>query len=248
MKRLAALVLLAACSPPDAHVPPFARVPYQTFSAETVVAVALREWRLFGSRDYDPDDTSTAERADGLWQRIGEYWWTGLDAGTRESGWTGRHDGLGREFPADQDAAFAWSAAFVSYVMRIAGAGPRFPYAPDHAEYINAAMTGGDWVVAALDPAQHGPRPGDLVCRGRAQARSMRFDALPAPRFPSHCDIVVSWPDGGTIAAIGGNVGNAVTRRAFDVAADGRLAPADPPWLVVLRVDGRQHIASAGMR
>lgn len=248
MKHLAALVVLAACSAPDAHAPPFARVPYQAFSAETVVAIALREWRLFGGRDYDPDDTASPERDDGLWQRIGEYWWIGLDAGSVENGWTGRHDGLGQEFPPDRDAAFAWSAAFISYVMRIAGAGPRFPYAPDHAEYINAARRGGDWVVQALDPAAHAPRPGDLICRGRARAAGLRFTALPAPRFPSHCDIVVSGSANGMLAAIGGNVGNAVTRRWFDVDSDGRLMPDDPPWLAVLRVDGHQRIAASGMR
>lgn len=248
MRRLAVLALLTACSSPDTHVPPFARVPYQAFSAETVVAVATREWRLFGGRDYDPDDTAEPERADGLWQRIGEYWWIGLDAGSPESGWTGRHDGLGRDFPTDRDAAFAWSAAFVSYVMRIAGAGSRFPYAPDHAEYINAAREGGDWVVVALDPAHHAPRPGDLICRGRAHAVGLRFAALPAPRFPSHCDIVVSDPANRMIAAIGGNVGNAVTRRWFDVDSEGRLVPADPPWLAVLRVDRHQRIAASGVR
>jgi hypothetical protein len=42
-------------------------------------------------------------------------------------------------FPASQDANYAWSAAFIDYVMRIAGAGHRFPYSSTHADYINAA-------------------------------------------------------------------------------------------------------------
>ena len=53
------LALLSACAaprpPPDVHVPPFARIPYQPFSRDAVVAIALREWRLFGSPvDDDP--------------------------------------------------------------------------------------------------------------------------------------------------------------------------------------------------
>ena len=65
-------------------------------------------------------------KARDLWQRIGEYWWLGMDAGSEESGWTGRHDGLGRTFAPEEDGKYAWSAAFISYVMRTAGAGPRW--------------------------------------------------------------------------------------------------------------------------
>jgi len=66
----------------------------------------------------------------------------------------GKHDGHGKVFPPEDDGEFAWSAAFISYVMRIAGAGAAFPYAADHAVYINAAkrMTlGADrgWLVTA---------------------------------------------------------------------------------------------------
>ena len=230
-------LLLVGCTAVEPHAPPFARVPFQPFSAETVAAVATREWRLFGGRDFDPDDATSPERDNGLWQRVGEYWWMGLDPGARESGWTGRHDGAGWEFPADRDGEFAWSAAFISYVMRIAGAGGRFPYAPDHAEYINAARRGGAWVMVAERPETYAPQPGDLVCRARSRATGMRFDDLPAPRFPSHCDIVIGPPSDGVLPVVGGNVGDSVTRRLFPVAPDGRLLPAEPPWLAVLRVE-----------
>ena len=42
----------------DAHVPPFAKVPYEPFSREAVVAIALREWRLFGQNVADPEADS----------------------------------------------------------------------------------------------------------------------------------------------------------------------------------------------
>ncbi|HEX6441261.1 MAG TPA: hypothetical protein VF007_03675, partial [Stellaceae bacterium] len=32
----------------DAHVPPYARVPYQPFSREAAIQIAYREWRAFG--------------------------------------------------------------------------------------------------------------------------------------------------------------------------------------------------------
>jgi Uncharacterized protein conserved in bacteria (DUF2272) len=259
-------VLLLCCLAPaactknvpraDMSAPPFARVPYEPFSTQAVVAIALREWRLFGQPvDDDPPGTrpppapqDKPEREPGLWQRVGEYWWIGLGAGSPESAWTGKHDASGREFPASQDGSYAWSAAFISYVMRIAGAGPYFPYAADHAEFMNAAvrMAGNaatNWVVNAERPEMYAPRPGDLICTGRGDAATLRFDDLPAGHFPAHCDIVVDASLPQQIAVIGGNVDDAVTLKHVPVTPDGRLATPDGvvldsryPWMVVLRV------------
>src|SRR5262249_48807486 len=120
------VLLLSACTTaPDAHVPPFARKPYEPISRDTIVAIALREWRLFGSPSDEVSSPSAStekpERQPGIWQRIGEYWWLGLDAGAAESKWTGKHDENGAVFPPERDGDYPWSAAFVSYVMRIAG-------------------------------------------------------------------------------------------------------------------------------
>jgi hypothetical protein len=241
--------------PPDQHVPPFARVPFQPISARAVVAIALREWRLFGQPvDDDPPDTRPppppelkAEREAGLWQRVGEYWWLGMNAGTKESGWTGRTDGGGAVFPADDDAAYAWSAAFISYVMRIAGAGARFPYAEAHWTFIDLAKQqklgqASNWLVVAERPAEYAPQPGDLICTGRASGRDLTYDDLPAGRFPAHCDIVVGGQPG-WMQVVGGNVDDAVTMKHVPVTPEGRLAGADGrvldsryPWMVVLRV------------
>jgi hypothetical protein len=253
-RLLAVLLTLSACtggSMPDRHIPPFARAPYQAISRRSVVAVALREWRLFGQpvNEGPTDDTVKPEREPGLWQRVGEYWWLGMNAGSPESGWTGKHDGAGQVFPPADDGDFAWSAAFVSYVLRIAGAGSRFPYAADHAVYINAAkrMAMGaaeNWVVVAERPEAYAPGPGDLICFGRGRAAGLRYDDLPtAELFPAHCDIVVDTSEPGRIMAIGGNVRDAVTATWVPVTADGRLAAPegvvlDPryPWMVVLRL------------
>jgi hypothetical protein len=241
---------------PDAHTPPFASMPYEPISRASVVAIALREWRLFGQPvDDDPPGTrpppapeDKPEREPGLWQRVGEYWWVGLPPGAPESGWTGKHDAQGLEFPANEDGNYAWSAAFISYVMRIAGAGPRFPYAADHADYIDVAKqmaTGATsgWLVSAARPEAYAPQPGDLICMGRGAAASLRYDDLPAARFPAHCDIVVDTTVAGQIAVIGGNVDDAVTMKHVPVTADGKLAGPDGlvldtryPWMTVLRL------------
>jgi hypothetical protein len=258
MRWLLVLPLLAAtaCTTPqlkDAHVPPFAKVPYEPFSRAAVVAIALREWRLFGQPIADPvaDATRTIkpEREQGLWQRVGEYWWLGLNAGSPESPWTGKHDAQGAVFPPDQDGDYAWSAAFVSYVMRIAAAGPRFPYSADHADYINAARRVSlgqttQWIVSAERVQDYAPQPGDLICVGRAAARGLRFEDLPTQdKFTSHCDIVVDTATPGRIGAIGGNVEDAVTMSYVPVTPDGKLATPDGtvldprfPWMAVLRL------------
>jgi hypothetical protein len=266
---LPTVFLLTACMGrpmPDANVPPFAKVPFEPFSRQAVVAIALREWRLFGQTVADPDAETQRiikpEREDGLWQRVGEYWWLGLDAGSLEKRWTGKHDGEGKVFAPESDGDYAWSAAFVSYVMRIAGAGSRFPYSADHADYINTAkrMTLGQasgWLVAAERLEDYAPRPGDLVCFGRGAARGLRYDDLPTPGlFPSHCDIVVDTAVPGRIAVIGGNVQDSVTLNYVPVTQDGKLAAPEGvvldtrfPWMAVLRLlvdgDGTTRVASA---
>ncbi len=253
MKRFVLVVtlFLGACTGGRMHIPPFAAKPFEPISRQAVVAIALREWRLFGQPVVEgpPDPTVKAEREPGLWQRVGEYWWLGLNAEAPEIAWTGKHDSQGRVFDAEQDGDFAWSAAFVSYVMRIAGAGARFPYAADHAHYINIAkrMTLGsteDWLLTAERPEAYAPRPGDLICFGRNRAGGLRYDDLPtATLFPAHCDIVVDTSRRGVIAVIGGNIRDAVSMTYVPVTDDGKLATADgtvldprSPWMAVLRL------------
>ena len=231
--------------PDDIHVPPFARWPYQRFSREAAVQIALREWRAFGQPIVLPNtelpfDNETAE---GLWQRIGEYWWLGLPMEAAEQGFTGRHNQNGVPFAAGQDGNFAWSAAFVAYVMRMAGAGHRFPYSATHADYINAARQGsGGLVVSAERPELYAPQRGDLICMWRG-IRPIRYDELPTGTFASHCDIVVGIHPG-SLDVIGGNVEDSVSLRRVPVTVDGRLAAfdgavidPDHPWFVVIRVD-----------
>ncbi len=232
---------------PDAHVPDFARAPFEPFSRDAAIAIALREWRLFGEpvRDEPPGtqvipDDDIPMRQQGLWQRVGEYWWLGQDAGTAPARWTGRHDQHGRVFPADEDDRFAWSAAFLSYVMRSAGAGSRFPYATAHATYIDAAWQASrDPTTASpitAHPAEtYPPQPGDLICTGRDDAASIRFADLPVKGFPSHCDIVVA-AEAGHLNVIGGNVGGAVAMKHVPIRADGTLLDTRYPWFVILAV------------
>lgn len=230
--------------PPDQHIPDYAKRPFEPFSRANAVAIAQREWRMFGSpvNDAPPGpDMPRSDRPDrqpGLWQRVGDYWWHSQDAGTRQGGWTSRYDEYGREYGG---IGPAWSAAFVSYVMRTAGAGTRFAYAPLHAEYINAAARG-EGVVRAERPDAYAPQEGDLICTGRASSRGIRFEDLPAPSFYGHCDIVVSRGIG-QVQVVGGNVSAGVTLKNIPTTAPGTLADSGGrvvderyDWFVVLRV------------
>lgn len=262
------LLVLAACTTTTAprgrpghpvvvrtapNVPDFATQPFEPFSRNAAIAIALREWRVFGQPvDDDPPGTrppplpdQKPERFEGLWQRVGEYWYESQDLSRPEVSWTGKHDAWGVAFPAQDDGEYAWSAAFISYVMRTSGAGSRFPYSPSHDTYIDAAWReaqGQDrnWAVAAYPIDQYAPTPGDIICTSRTQ-RPIRFVSLPAD-FPAHCDIVVAQSPG-IISVIGGNVDDAVTMKHVPVTDDGRLGaaanqPLDSryPWFVVLRV------------
>ena len=274
LAALAGAASLAACAkgpPPQAtvttsaapqlltagfgQVPPFSRLSYAPFARTDAIAIALREWRLWGSPvDDDPPGTrppplpdEKPERYPGLWQRVGEYWWESQDSGSVTAYWTGKHDGNGTVFPASQDSHYPWSAAFISYIFRVAGAGERFPYSPAHATYINAAKAqadagGGSLVVTAERPERYAPQVGDVICLGRGGSRALTYDELPTTSFPGHCDFVVA-ADPGQLTVIGGNVDDSVTEKHIPTTPAGTLS--DPvtgvvdtryPWFVVLRV------------
>jgi hypothetical protein len=228
------------------HAPPFANVPYEPFSRSAAIAIATDEWRLWGSRvgqapDYTQTEASMGERQPGLWQRVGEYWWEGMNAGEPDAAYTGKHDAQGHVFTVPENGAYAWSAAFISYVMRIAGAGRAFPYAPDHATYINYAARAAQGhithpLLIAENPATYAPRLGDLACFPRGHAHALSFAVLPTTyNFPAHCGIVVAAAPY-DIDIIGGNVDDAVVLEHVPTNAQGLIADSSENWFVVLRV------------
>jgi hypothetical protein len=89
-----------------------------------------------------------------------------------------------------QSAAFQsvhpWSAVFVSYVMRTAGAGPAFAYSALHQTYIRAARhsrltrntSNPFWAFRATEVA---PRVGDLVCASR-EPNGATYDNIADPQ------------------------------------------------------------------
>ncbi|QDH15469.1 DUF2272 domain-containing protein [Oecophyllibacter saccharovorans] len=238
------------------RVPDFATRNFTPFNRQDAAAIALREWRLFGTpvADEDPHnrpEPSTPamkpERLPGLWQRVGEYWWIGQDPYENEASYTGRTTADGQLFDAAHDGNYAWSAAFISYVMRVAGANDRFAYSPNHATYINAAASGSVPGLGAQNPATYAPRLGDLLCVGRGRSANITYSMLPTPYgFPAHCGIVVSVnengpPFGRQLSIVGGNVDDTVALTHVPTDGAGRVSDANGqsydsryPWLTVL--------------
>jgi hypothetical protein len=245
-----------------AHLPPFARASLRqagkaVFSRAAAIAIARREWDLFGRQhasfsESAIEDPDRHEAGEGYWQRIGEYWWLGLPAHERRRRSTGVHDSEGHEAPSP-GARDPWSAAFISYVMRMAGARERFPYSGGHRVYIIWATRhreAPEALLRAHAPDSYAPKPGDLVCATRGNAQGLTLDMLPdrippelMDRWESHCDLVVA-AHPRQLDLVGGNVANAVATRPAPLDAAGRLLCLPPDhcpgpglrWLAVIEV------------
>ncbi|MBY0406410.1 MAG: DUF2272 domain-containing protein, partial [Rickettsiales bacterium] len=243
---------LATCAKAQ-YSAPYLKQPFTPFSREEAVAVAMREWRMWGEVTHDdlPSDEPVAEEAKqerkpGYWQRVGDYFWEGVPDSDDMVLGTGRHTREGAVFAPEKDANFAWSGAFISYVMKQAGADRRFPYASNHVVYINAAREVSlsqrkDAAISAEDPALYAPQVGDIICAARGKTRQVFADLPSQHRFYAHCDLVVAKEDG-VLSVIGGNVRDSVSMKHVPVTQDGLLfengAPLDNRyrWMVVLRV------------
>jgi hypothetical protein len=124
--------------------------------------------------------------------------------------------------------AHPWSAVFVSWVVRTAGAGSGFAYSRAHQGYLRAArqnrLTGNAsrpfW---AYRPTEVVPRRGDMVCASRAGSGAT-YDNIGDSEFrAAHCDIVTEVRPG-ELRVIGGNVGQTVGAKRIRTDPDGRLS------------------------
>ncbi len=228
MKQLlfATLVALGACAAPE---PPLS---YPPSARDRMLRIAIAEWRDWGSIVLAPDaaaPTTPAESQTDNFPRVLAYWRAVPD----EDGAIARNRTRYRAGSPALWSEPAWSAAFISYVLRAAGVDAReFPPTAAHAFYIDALIADAARFPAAApfiphDPAAHAPREGDLVCADRSAAPLPHWHARIAEqgRFrPMHCDIVIHTRRG-YVEAIGGNVRDAVTLTRFPTDASGVLLP-----------------------
>jgi len=148
----------------------------------------------------------------------------------------------------------AWSAAFISWVLKQAGAGPYFQYAAAHRYYVHRAVHNalkyGGHPVQAHPVERTKPRVGDLVCYWRESRPLTIADLVKIPvmtedpqhQFPLHCDIVTE-VEPKHLWSVGGNVSQSVGRTRRDLT-NGLLDPMSAPnspnpktgWLAVVRI------------
>lgn len=184
---------------------------------QKVKKIAEEEWECF-------DRGHKKENEDGGWQKVGDYWREGV----------GKNDRDGR------DTKYKWSAAFVSWVMKKAGAGDQFKYSSRHSVYIRDAIqkrkpNDSSAAFKGYRLNEIAPQVGDLVCFSSGKdAGKIGYDTT--RNYRSHCDIVVATRTG-EIDVIGGNVQSSVFKKTLCVDSQGHLLVRNPPpyWFVVIQ-------------
>jgi hypothetical protein len=174
---------------------------------------AISEWNYWKNGQIKEGDPSTMER-------LREYWREG--AGVKN--WSDR-----------QMTDEAWSAAFISYLMKKSGAGSDWKYSPSHSTYIVDSIKNrklnNDKPFKGYKPNEVKLQVGDLV--GFARQSGVNYDTTGS--FSSHTDIVVGIKNG-IAETIGGNVGNSVTMTKVPLTADGKIDLAKAPkYFVVIK-------------
>lgn len=187
---------------------------------DRMVATARAEWEYFGRqtmKDGQVTHPGHKESDPGYSDRVGVYW-----------------ESVNRNLTG-KDTWEPWSAAFMSWVMRQAGLGPRFTYSEWHAHYIRRAIRARrnldeNEVFWAYRLSERAPRVGDLVCYAR-QA-DIDFDHQ-KDVYKSHTDLVVEVRPG-EIDVIGGNVQDSVTLKTLATDVRGHLIDRHERWFAVL--------------
>lgn len=163
--------------------------------AARIAELAEKEFEQYGA--YAEDQSPLRER-------IGVYW-----------------KALGRDHDGADHTVF-WSAAFVSYMVHLAGGDEAFHSASMHSRYVHQAIldraagrTGRYWGYRTSEVQ---PAVGDVLAMNRGDGPAIDFDEAGTKKdYPSHADIVTS-VDADGIHTVGGNVGKApgtVGRKCF---------------------------------
>jgi peptidoglycan hydrolase-like protein with peptidoglycan-binding domain len=186
---------------------------------QNAVTLALGEWARwnFGqTKESDPTMRAALE----------EYWQAGTGSVPGTANWWSN---------------LAWSAVFISWVMRNAGAGSDFRYSSAHTDYVGAAkqnrLANNSNPFKAYRVSEVAPRPGDLICVERQDAdgnwSGVTYDNVDQGFRASHCDIVTEVSPG-QIKAIGGNVSDSVSEKTVRTDANGRVS--EPRYYAIVRV------------
>lgn len=202
--------------------PILASSPLVTDVRDRLLKLLDSEWQVWGQQTMaiGGSVTSSGQKEDepGFSERVNRYW--------RES--------LGLNHTGNDD--IPWSAAFISWIFKTAGAGSAFTYSPRHSTYLfKAILASQDAHTKELfvghRPKDYKAKLGDLI--GRARQSWIDFDHQKNGEYLSHSDIVVSVGND-SLDVIGGNVENSVTRRTLALNPDGTIDTSRYPAFVVV--------------
>ncbi|MBP0494120.1 DUF2272 domain-containing protein [Pararoseomonas indoligenes] len=254
MKRflggLLALLAVSGCAvtpPPPVREAPIAYPPSVRARLLRIVEAEWVEWGRITVGTGLPRPPAGTEGATDSFPRVLAYWRAVPDAeaaaaiARNRARWTAQLAGRPAEGVWSEPA---WSAAFVSWLMRAAGVDEReFHASASHAFYLDAILRDAAEFPAQApfvphDVAERAPEPGDLICADRSRRPLSGWrDRLPeAGQFrPMHCDVVIRTGPG-VAEAVGGNIADAVTLTLYETGADGLLGPRRPGQPVVFAV------------
>ncbi|PRD16915.1 hypothetical protein CQW29_04410 [Pantoea coffeiphila] len=207
------------------------------------MTVFIKELLSACDREYSKFRSGTLKEYDAaVYKRVGDYW-KAINIDNID----------GKTLSKDKHGKFynpAWSSAFVSFVVKNAGAGDLFNYSSAHCHYIESArkarQNGTKSAYYAVSPDSDIPSPGDIICSGREYASEYSFEnaelAYKTDSFyPSHGDVVIYVNrEQGYLITIGGNVGNSVKQKKILIDEKGFLVDRVDgnnllPWLALLK-------------
>jgi hypothetical protein len=148
---------------------------------------------------------------------------------------------IGFKFP---DVQTPWSAVFVSWCVKQAGATPsQFKYAEAHSEFVYWAIANakkGVGVTKAFAPSVYAPQPGDIIQNNRSGNHYDFAYASENPSYESHSAIVVEVGARGTARyakTIGGNESDSVGMKEVPLDGTGLIINDDKLYISVVQIN-----------
>jgi len=160
-------------------------------------AIVKREFNAWNKGEKKTEDDAA------MISRLQKYW----------------REGAGRTLNEASARAEAWSAAFISYIMKKSGV-KEFPFSASHSTYITQAIKNrkddNKSRIKGYRINEKKVEIGDLVCYPRQSG--VGYDTTGA--YLSHCDIVMNIKKG-EAETVGGNVSQSVSKTMVPLTTDG---------------------------
>jgi peptidoglycan hydrolase-like protein with peptidoglycan-binding domain len=224
---------LSFVTPPVSTVPPPSGSPGRSSTSgkalrDRLAAIATAEWETWQRGRLNENNAA-------MFERLVQYW---MGAGYARS----EAENRARLSQGGRDPLGYWSAAFISWCVRQAGAtSSQFSFAGAHSTFIAEAYQNrvqrNSKPFKAYGTSEAAPRVGDII--GYARELHVPNTVATVVRDTSgyHTDIVVAIDAAAsTITVIGGNLSDSVSAGVRNISTKGYLVHADPKYFGVIAV------------